>query len=66
MQFLKNLVFPGVYIPHGYCYPWPPRLIGLHVAWDSLIAISCLSIPIPLVYFTRKQRALTIYTEKPA
>jgi len=43
-----------------------PRLIGLHVAWDSLIAISCLSIPIPLVYFTRKQRALTIYTEKPA
>jgi two-component system, sensor histidine kinase and response regulator len=66
MQFPKNLVFPGGYMPHGYCYPWTPGLIGLHVEWDSLIALSCLSIPISLVYFTRKRRALTIYTEKSA
>jgi two-component system, LuxR family, sensor kinase FixL len=56
MQFLKNLLFPGGFMPHGYCYLWTPNLIGLHVVSDSLIALSYLSIPITLVHFTRKRR----------
>jgi len=46
MQFLKNLVFPGGFMSHGYCRLRTPSLIGLHVVSDSLIALSYLSIPI--------------------
>ena len=56
MQFLKNLIFPGGFMPHGNCYLWTPGLIGLHVVSDSLIALSYLSIPITLLHFTRKRR----------
>jgi PAS domain S-box-containing protein len=56
MQFLRNLVIPGGFMPHGYCYLWTPGLIGLHVVSDSLIALSYLSIPITLLHFTRKRR----------
>jgi PAS domain S-box-containing protein len=57
MQFLKNLVFPGGFVPHGYCYLWTPGLIGLHVASDSLIALSYISIAITLlVHYSRRRR----------
>ena len=56
MQFLKNLIFPGAFVPHGYCYLWTPGLIGLHAGSDSLIALSYLSISITLARFTRKRR----------
>jgi two-component system, LuxR family, sensor kinase FixL len=56
MQFLRDLIFPHGFMPHGYCYLWSPDLIGLHVVSDSLIALSYLSIPITLVHFTRKRR----------
>ena len=56
MQFLRSLIFPGGFMPHGYCYMWTSSLIGLHVVADSLIALSYLSIPITLVHFTRKRR----------
>jgi two-component system, response regulator len=32
MQFLRELIFPGGFMPHGYCYLWTPDLIGLHVS----------------------------------
>ena len=56
MQFLKNLISPDGFMPHGYCYLWTPGLIWLHVVSDSLIALSYLSIPITLLHFTRKRR----------
>jgi two-component system, LuxR family, sensor kinase FixL len=56
MQFLRHLIFPGGFMPHGYCYLWTPGLIGLHVASDSLIALSYFSIPITLLYITHKRR----------
>jgi PAS domain S-box-containing protein len=56
MQFLRSLIFPGGFMPHGYCYLWTPSLMGLHVVSDSLIALSYLSIPVTLVHFTRKRR----------
>jgi PAS domain S-box-containing protein len=56
MQFLRNVVYPGGLMPHGYCYLWTPSLIALHVVSDSLIALSYLSIPITLLHFTRQRR----------
>ncbi|HWX38497.1 MAG TPA: ATP-binding protein [Candidatus Sulfotelmatobacter sp.] len=58
MQFLRNLIFPGGFMPHGYCYLWTPSLIGLRVASDSLIALSYFSIPLTLLHITRKQRGI--------
>lgn len=56
MRFLRGLIFPGGFMPHGYCYLWTPGLIGLHVISDSVIALSYFSIPITLLYITRKRR----------
>ncbi len=43
------------YIPHGHCYLWQSRLIGLHVGSDGLIALAYFSIPIILLYFVQKR-----------
>jgi PAS domain S-box-containing protein len=57
MQHLKNLLFLGGFMPHGNCYLWTPSLIGLHVASDSLIALSYLSIATTLLmHFIYKRR----------
>jgi PAS domain S-box-containing protein len=56
MQFLRNLVFRGGFIPHRSCDLWTPGLIGLHVASDSLIALSYFCIAITLFHFTQKRR----------
>lgn len=56
MGLLHSFVFTSGFMPHGTCYLWSPGLIGLHVASDSLISLSYLSIPITLVHFTRKRR----------
>ena len=66
MQFLRNLIFPGAFMPHGNCHLWTPSLIGLRLVSDFVIALSYLSIPITLLHFARKRRGLTIYTEKSA
>jgi hypothetical protein len=50
MQFLRDLIFPGGFMTHGYCYLWTPELIGLQVVSDFLIALSCLSIPVTFVH----------------
>jgi len=54
MQFLKNLVFPGGFVPHGHCYLWTPSLIGLHVVSDPLIALPYLSIQFTLAHRSRE------------
>jgi hypothetical protein len=56
MQFLRKIIFAGGFLPHGYCYLWTPRLVRLHVASDSSIAPSYLSIPLILVHFIRKRK----------
>lgn len=46
------------FMPHGYCYLWNTPLVWLHVACDSLIFLSYLSIPFTLLYFIRRRRDL--------
>ena len=57
MQFVKSMIFPGGFMPHGSCYLWTPSLIGLHVVSDSLIALSYLAIAITLlIHFHRRRQ----------
>jgi hypothetical protein len=61
MQFLKDLIFPGGFMPHGSCYLWTPSLIGPHVVSDSLSVLSYLSIPITPVHpFRETVHALAV------
>ena len=41
-------------MPHGMCFLWDSTLLGLHVISDSLIALSYFSIPLALLYFSKK------------
>ena len=56
MEFLKHILSPNNFMPHGYCYLWNPPLVWLHVVSDALIFLSYLSIPFTLVYFIRRRR----------
>lgn len=55
-ELLKRLFTDGSFMPHGHCYFWKPEIMGLHVTSDALIALAYYSIPLTLVYFTRKRR----------
>ena len=44
------------YIPHGYCLNWSMPLIITNVGSDLLISASYFSMPVALVYFSRRRR----------
>jgi PAS domain S-box-containing protein len=50
------------YIPHGHCYLWEPSLVRLHAVSDSLIVLSYYSIPLILIYFSRKREDLPFHS----
>jgi PAS domain S-box-containing protein len=58
VELFTNLLSPSDFMPHGYCYLWNTRLVGLHLVSDSLIALAYFSIPVTLIYFIRKRRDL--------
>jgi PAS domain S-box-containing protein len=58
VDFLKEALASGPFLPHGHCYLWIPALVWLHVASDILIALAYYVMPIILVYFVRKRRDL--------
>ena len=53
-DFLQNL-FTSDFMPHGHCYYWSPGIVWLHVVSDAFVVLAYYSIPITLVYFTRKR-----------
>jgi hypothetical protein len=57
MEFFKQLLSCD-FTPHGFCDLWGPRIVTVHVISDGLITLSYWCIPIVLVYFIRKNRAL--------
>jgi hypothetical protein len=57
-EMWKTFFSSGSFIPHGHCYLWQTKLVWLHVASDSIIAIAYFSIPITLVYFISKREDL--------
>jgi len=59
MQEMWKFFFSsGSFIPHGHCYLWQTKLVWLHVASDSIIALAYFSIPITLIYFISKREDL--------
>src|SRR5947199_10114620 len=45
-------------MPRRYCGDWSTELIWLHIGSDVLIWLAYLTIPIVLIYFTRRRRDL--------
>ncbi|HEX4919033.1 MAG TPA: ATP-binding protein [Limnobacter sp.] len=43
------------YLPHGFCINWDPFLLGLHVVSDVLIAVAYFSIPVSLIWISKRQ-----------
>ncbi len=56
LELLNNLLADKQFIPHGHCYLWNQKLVGLHIVSDCLIAVAYFSIPITLLYFVRKRQ----------
>jgi signal transduction histidine kinase len=55
-QWWSSLLAVNGFIPHGHCYLWKPGLVWLHVASDSLIALSYVAISATLAYLVYKTR----------
>ncbi len=56
-DFFQKL-FASDFMPHGHCYFWTPGIVWLHVISDAFVVLAYYSIPITLVYFTRKRTDL--------
>lgn len=58
-DFLASLMQPvseGGFLPHALCLSLDATLLWLHVASDTLIALSYYSIPVALIYFAYRRR----------
>lgn len=55
MDLLQTLSL-AVFLPHGTCYLWNPRIVWLHVISDGIIALSYYCIPVALLYLSRQRR----------
>lgn len=49
---------PEMFMPHGMCFLWSPRLLFAQIGADALIALSYFSIPVFLILLVRKRRDL--------
>lgn len=46
-------------MPHGHCFLWRPDLLWSHVIADSVIALAYYSIPLALIYYSRRNSRLS-------
>ena len=56
--WLLTKIFSSNYEPHGYCFRWDPRLVGLHVTSDVVTGIAYVVIAASLarlVHMTRRE-----------
>lgn len=58
MSLINAFCSLGNFMPHGYCYLWLPRLVGLHLISDGLIALAYFIIPFTLLHFIRRRKDL--------
>jgi PAS domain S-box-containing protein len=61
MSKFLDWLLPSNFIPHGHCYLWRADVLWLHVGADALIAASYYAIPLAIVYFVRRRRAVLPY-----
>jgi PAS domain S-box-containing protein len=57
-EFFRRFFSTDGFMPHGMCYEWNPTVIWLNVISDGLIALAYFSIPLTLVYFVHRRKAL--------
>lgn len=55
---VSSIFSTSPFYAHGYCLSWDPRLLGLHVFSDAVIAFSYYSIPFAIAYFAVKRTDL--------
>lgn len=53
---LLEVTRPNPFHPHGFCYLWEPKLVGLHVISDALIGLSYFAISSTLAYLLFRAR----------
>lgn len=51
----ENWLLIFSFMPHGMCYRWDPKLVGLHLVSNAIIALAYFSIPVTLIYILRKR-----------
>jgi len=57
MERIFRAIFYGAwFMPHGHCYLWQPRLVGLHVVSDVLIGTAYVLISLVLYALVRRIR----------
>jgi PAS domain S-box-containing protein len=58
VDFLREALTAGPFLPHGHCYLWEPALVWLHVGSDAAIALAYYAMPAMLIYVGRRRRDL--------
>jgi PAS domain S-box-containing protein len=54
-EFVANLFDTNGFVPRKMCGDWTPVLVWLHVGGDLFIWLAYISIPLILLYFTRRR-----------
>jgi PAS domain S-box-containing protein len=57
-QRAEAVNMPQMFMPHGMCYLWDPRLVFAHVTADGLIAAAYFFIPLFILWLVGKRRDL--------
>ena len=55
-RILRAIFYGAWFMPHGHCYLWQPRLVGLHVISDVLIGTAYVLISLVLYALVRRIR----------
>lgn len=55
-RILRTIFYGAWFMPHGHCYLWQPRLVGLHVISDVLIGTAYVLISLVLYALVRRIR----------
>ena len=58
LELSTNLFLIEQYAPHGNCYLWQPKLVGLHAISDGLIALAYYALPFSILYLVRNRQDL--------
>lgn len=66
MHAVLSWLLPDDFMPHGMCYLWRPDVLWLHVLSDVVIAASYFAIPVAIMHFVRRRRAVLPYWWVPA
>jgi len=55
LNAIKEFFSAENFMPHGHCFLWQPGILWLHIISDAGIALAYYSIPVVLVYLTKKR-----------